>query len=408
MRHKLLLIILALLTGTVPLTAQRSRQETRVALRALGVPFYEDCSVELLPTAKVKFDALFEEIRQAQKYVHMDYFKFQDDSICSELFLLLARKVKEGVSVKVLFDDVGNKYSDLPLRRAMLDTLRNQGVEIFPFDKMRFPWVNHLFHRDHHKIVVIDGHCAYTGGMNITDYYLYGKPSIGEWRDMHMRLSGPIVAGYEHIFNVMWYDVTGQFLPDAPASNFLPNGDISMAMVSRMPNQQSSNMRDAIAAAIDNAQECIQIVNPYSTLTRTVRQALYRALQRGVKLQFMVSYNGDAPVAQNVQAIEMHKLMKRGAEIYYYENGFHHGKEMMIDNDFCFVGTTNMDGRSLRNDYEVSAFIFDQTTTAQLQEIFRQDIERHCFLLTPEVWKERFSTGTRFVGRLFTPIRSSL
>ncbi len=399
MRRLLLLLLL------LPCSVFASEEGTRQALRSMGIPFYEGCGVRLLPTAQEKFDALFDEIRQARKYVHLDYFKFQDDSICSELFLLLEQKSREGVSVRVLFDAVGNQFSDLPLRRDALDSLRRRGIQIYAFDPMRFPWANHLVHRNHHKIAVIDGRCAYTGGMNVADYYLHGKPAIGEWRDMHLRLTGPVVRGYEHLFEVMWYDVSGELLceDDFPGAT----SGIETALVARWPRQEPQLMRDALAAAIDNADEVIQIVNPYSTLTRTVRQALRRALQRGVRLEYMVSYKGDARISQNIQAIEMFKLMKRGAHIYYYQGGFHHGKVMIIDNRYCCVGTTNMDGRSLRNDYEVSAFIFDRATSLALQEIFLRDVRQHCFRLTPESWRERFTPRERFSGRFFTPLRSN-
>lgn len=411
--HRICSFLFALIIYTLSLQGQQAEQGTKEALRSLGATFYKDCHATLLPTAQEKFQVLFDDIRQARKYIHLDYFKFQDDSICSELFILLAQKVREGVCVRVLYDAIGNQYSDLPLRRPLIDSLRAQGIRIFAFDRMRFPWIHHFVHRNHHKIAVIDGTYVYTGGMNVADYYLHGKPKIGEWRDMHMRLTGPIVEGFEHIFEVMWFDASGELLAEGSAYNEKhasqhEEGNSTMALVSRMPRHNSDNMRNALAAAIDNAEEIIQIVNPYSTLTHTVRKALYHALERGVRLQYMVSYKGDANITQNVQAIEMRKLMKRGAEIYYYEGGFHHGKVMMIDNRFCCVGTTNMDGRSLRNDYEVSAFIFDVATTHQLQSIFQKDIEEHCFLLTPSVWKERFTVRERMSGRFFTPIRSSL
>ncbi len=389
--------------------AQQSSEATRQALAKLGAEFYDQCHVELLPTADEKFKALFNDIAAAREYIHLDYFKFQNDSICHCLFDLLAHKVEQGVHVRIVFDAVGNQYSDLPLDKDYLKEIRARGIEIYAFDPMRFPWVHHLVHRNHHKIAVIDGRVAYSGGMNVADYYLHGKPHIGEWRDMHLRLSGPVVGGYEHLFEVMWYDVSGELLSHASLLPYSSEAtSTSVALVSRMPRHHSDNMRKAIAAAIDNAHNVVQIVNPYTTLTHTVRKALYRALKRGVRLQIMVSYNGDAAVTQNVQAIEMYKLMKRGAEVYYYEGGFHHSKVMTIDNTFCCVGTTNMDGRSLRNDYEVSLFVFDAAATQKLQEIFYRDVQEHCFMLTPALWKERFSVGQRFCGRFFTPIRSNL
>ena len=160
-------------------------------------------------------------------------------------------------------------------------------------------------------------------------------------------------------------------------------------------------MRQTYCTAIDNADQLIQIVNPYAMLFGQVRAALRRALQRGVRVQFMVSTKSDGKVNDDVTGLEMHKLMKRGAEVYYYDGGFHHSKVMMIDSLFCTVGTTNLDARSLCFDYEVNAFIFSRTTTEELMRIFSDDV-RHSTLLTPEVWQQRFPPRRRLRGRFFT------
>ena len=161
-------------------------------------------------------------------------------------------------------------------------------------------------------------------------------------------------------------------------------------------------MRQTYCACIDNAEHLIQIVNPYAMLFGKVRSSLRKALERGVKVQFMVSTKSDSQLDDDVIGLEMRKLMKRGAEVYYYEDGFHHSKIMMIDSLFCTVGTTNLDARSLCFDYEVNAFIFDKKTTAILQQIFDDDVTNHSTLLTPEVWKERFPMKRRIRSRVYT------
>lgn len=133
-----------------------------------------------------------------------------------------------------------------------------------------------------------------------------------------------------------------------------------------------------------------------------VRAALRRALERGVRVQFMVSTKSDGKVNDDVIGLEMRKLMKRGAEVYYFGDGFHHSKVMMIDSLFCTVGTTNLDARSLCFDYEVNAFIFSPATTHELQQIFYDDIEKSSTLLTPEVWKERFPLRRRIRSRILS------
>ena len=159
-------------------------------------------------------------------------------------------------------------------------------------------------------------------------------------------------------------------------------------------------MRNAYVAAIDAAKYHIQIVNPYPTGVYSVRRALYRALQRGVRVEFMVSAKSDVPITPDVVAIQMRRLMARGCEVYYYEEGFHHSKFMIVDDQFCTIGSANMDARSMLFDYEVNSFIFSPSTTKELQDIFEKD-KRKCTLLTKDGYKKRFNLWHRLVGRLF-------
>ena len=157
-------------------------------------------SVTLLMNGQEKFDDMFRAISQAKSSVHLEYFNFRNDSIASRLFEILVRKAREGVEVRALFDSFGNSSNNRPLKKRHLEELRSHGVEIYEFDPLRFPWVNHVFHRDHRKIVVIDGKIAYTGGMNVADYYIKGTKQVGEWRDMHCRIEGDEVNTLQSIF----------------------------------------------------------------------------------------------------------------------------------------------------------------------------------------------------------------
>lgn len=408
MRCCALAALLCLLAGN-GLTAQESDSIVMRVFRQRGFPFYEDNEVKLLPTGREKYDDLFRHVRSARRFIHMDYFKFQQDSICGALFTLLADKAREGVEVRVVYDSFGNRYSDLPLRKSYLDSLRATGMQIEEFDKVRFPWINHLRHRDHHKIVVIDGLAAYTGGMNVADYYLHGKPRVGEWRDMHMRVQGPMVRGYERAFEDMWWRTTKERLDSSLyTTSATLAGNATMALVERVPKKSARAIRETYCISIDNAQHLIQIVNPYATLVKSIRKSLECALRRGVRVQIMASTKGDSPVTPDVVGQEMRKLMRKGAEVYYYDGGFHHSKVMMVDGLFCTVGTANLDARSLRFDYELNAFIFDREVTAQLQDIFYRDIHSHCVLLTPENWKYRFPLKNRVSGRVFSSIKGFL
>ena len=399
-----ILYIVCLLAGY----AQQSDERTIADFRQMGIPFYGSNEVKLLTTGPLKFQDMFAEIERAQRFVHLDYFKFQEDSICSVLFDILKRKARQGVKVRIVYDGFGNKCSHQPLSKRFLSEVRDTGIEIEAFDKFRFPWINHFFHRDHHKIAIIDGSICYTGGMNVADYYLHGKPKVGKWRDMHIRLHGSVVDGYEQIFERMWYVVTGEFLqPGSYEGSDISQDKVLVGLADRIPRLSPDMMRKTYCAAINNAQHLIQIVNPYPCLSNPVRKALNDALARGVKVQFMVSEKTDGQANADVTGIEMKKLMKRGAEVYYYQGGFHHSKIMMIDGLFCTIGTANLDARSLRYDYEVNSFVFSQKTTKELQEIFRKDIEQ-CYMLTPDTWRELFPAGRRIRANMYMSIKGLL
>lgn len=409
MRNRLFLSFFLFVIGLLVSYAQRSDECTIADFRQMDIPFYEGNEVRLLTTGPIKFRDMFAEIEKARRFIHMDYFKFQEDSICGVLFEILKRKAHEGVKIRIIYDGFGNKYSDLPLAKDFLNEVRDAGIEIEAFDKFRFPWINHVWHRDHHKIAIIDGSICYTGGMNVADYYLHGKPKVGEWRDMHIRLLGDIVKGYEQIFERMWYVVTGEFLqPEAYNGPDRSCDNVLVGLTDRIPHISPDMMRKTYCTAINNAQHLIQIVNPYPCLSNPIRKALNDALARGVKVQIMVSEKSDGQANADVTGIEMRKLMKRGAEVFYYQGGFHHSKFMMIDSLFCTIGTTNLDARSLKFDYEVNSFIFSPKTTAELQEVFRKDVEQHCYLLTPEKWVTLFPKSRRIRARIYMSMKGLL
>ena len=179
-------------------------------LQESGIPITHGNKVKLLKSGREKFEDLFEAIRGAKHHIHLEYFNFRNDSIANALFDLLAEKVKEGVEVRALFDAFGNWSNNKPLKKRHLKAIRERGIEIVKFDPFKFPYINHAAHRDHRKIVVIDGKIGYTGGMNIADYYINGLPKIGTWRDMHIRIEGPAVDILQEIFLTIWNKTTKQ------------------------------------------------------------------------------------------------------------------------------------------------------------------------------------------------------
>ena len=383
-------------------------------LRSYGIKFSHNNSITLLKTGQEKFDDLFKAIQQAHKSVHLEYFNFRNDSIAGLLFKILEEKARQGVEVRALFDAFGNSSNNRPLKNKYLETIRAKGIEIYKFDPITFPWINHVFSRDHRKIVVIDGKIAYTGGMNVADYYITGTEDVGEWHDMHCRIEGDEVNTLQKIFLKMWNKVTGQNVHGPQYYRGVTNADYitglkpdlcesagnkMIGIVNREPHTSNKIIRQFYLTAINDAQDSIKIINPYFTLNHDIKKALKNAVKRGVKVDIMLSIRNDIPLTPDCGFYNAHKLMKAGCNIWMYKPGFHHTKIIMVDGRVCTVGSANLNARSLSWDYEDNAVIIDKCTTQELDNLF--DAEKaNCFKLTQEKWDKWRDPWQKFRGWL--------
>ena len=417
MRKNLIDILFSLMfvMAVMPLRAQTSDSLIVREMRNDGVTFSHDNSVVLINNGQAKFDDMFAAIRQAKSSVHLEYFNFRNDSIGNALFDLLGEKAKEGVEVRAMFDAFGNMSNNRPLKKEHIKAIRAKGVELVEFDPTGFPWINHVFHRDHRKIVVIDGTIAYTGGMNVADYYIHGTEVVGSWHDMHCRLEGEEVNTLQRIFLRIWNKETGQNVhgdkyfrhiegkspaftglkPDTTATAYKK----MVGIANREPHTTNKIMRQFYIACFDNAKDSIKLLNPYMSLTHSVKKAIKRALKRGIKLEVMMAAKSDIPLEPDVSFYNLHWMMKRGADVYIYQDGFHHTKIIMVDGRLCTVGSCNLDARSLSWDYEENAIIVDQNTTHEMECLFDND-KKKSFLLTPESWDKFRTRGQKTIGWL--------
>ena len=387
---------------------QTSDAVFRRQMEEYGVKFTEGNRVKLLKSGQEKFDDMFRAIRQAKSSVHLEYFNFRNDSIASLLFDILREKRHEGVEVRALFDGFGNDSNNQPLKKHHLESLRNDSVDIYEFDPIRFPWVNHIWPRDHRKIVVIDGKIGYTGGMNVADYYIKGTEQVGSWRDMHCRIEGPAVNELQHIFCRIWKKVTKEdIINDGKYYKGAPAGNTSLGIVNREPGSVYSTdghvlgkndaVRRLYIEALDAARDSLKIINPYFVPIPCIKRAIERAIDRGVRVEIMVSAKSDIPLTPDAVFYTVHKLMKRGAHVWLYKPGFHHSKILMVDGKFCTVGSTNLDARSMRFDYEENAAILSPETTRELDAMFNRD-KKDSFYLTKESWDEFRTSWQKFRG----------
>ncbi len=372
-------------------------------IKAEDIPYTQGNKVTMLDGAQEKFDSLFNDIRKAEHHIHLEYFNFRNDSINELLLTLLAQKAKEGVEVRALFDAFGNLSNNQPLKNKNIEDIRATGIQIEKFDPFCFPWINHAFSRDHRKIVIIDGKVAYTGGINVADYYLEGLEGIGEWRDIHSKIEGAAVNVLQQIFLDMWnketkQDIGGEaYLPEQPKK-----GNAEVAVVDRCPHKTPKRMRQAYANAIHSAKDSIILVNPYFMPMPIIKKALEKAIDDSVKVTIILSEKGDIPMIPDGVWRVGYQLMKRGAEVYMFTNGFNHAKAMCIDGKYCTVGSANMNSRSLRYDYETNIFVFGEEDAEELYNLLKKDVGKS-YPLTKDIYKQR-GWWRRFCGWLISLI----
>lgn len=390
-------------------TERTQRSDSLVAhhLRSKNINITDGNSVKLLKSGHDKFVDMFECIRNAKSFVHLEYFNFRNDSIAGLLFEILTQKVNEGVEVRALYDDFGNWSNNQPIKKSQHDSINKLGIRLVKFDPLKFPYANHIIPRDHRKIVVVDGKVAYTGGMNVADYYIEGIEGIGPWRDMHMRIEGPAVNDLHKIFVTTWAETTGEKIEGATYFPYPIHKceNKRVAVVDRAPKVSNESIRELFVCMLDKAKHNVRIINPYFTPTHKVRAALKRAVDRGVKVEIMISAKGDIALTPDASLYIAYNLHKRGATVYIFNGGFHHTKAMWIDNTFCTIGSSNMDSRSLRCDYEVNTVIFNENTVNELNLMFDEDI-KNSDIMTRNSWRKR-SAWKKFIswfGNLLTPV----
>ncbi|KAF1302481.1 MULTISPECIES: cardiolipin synthase [Enterococcus] len=356
---------------------------------------------------KEKFAALFADIKQAKDNVHVEYYAFFDDQIGNDFLNLLVEKAKEGVEVRVIFDPWGAKGSS----PKFFDPLVAAGGKVTPFitsrDLIRKTRLNYHLHR---KIVVIDGRIAWTGGFNVGDQYLSRSEKFGYWRDTHGRIVGTASFSLQEIFIKDWnasvqedddqleYEDRYFVLPET-------EGNVSMQIVSDGPETEEEILKSGFVKMILAAEEKIWIQTPYLIPDDTMINALLVAVRSGVDVRIMIPDMPDHAFIFRATQHYANYLHKRGVKIYSYNNGFLHAKTILMDDLISSFGSTNQDIRSYSLNFEVSAFVYDEEITKQMQEIFEKD-RMNCTLLTDEIienqsWWLRFKQN---FSRLLSPI----
>lgn len=372
-------------------------------------PLTKRNNLKIYTDGKEKFEGLFEDIRQATETVHVEYYSIFNDRLGNQLLNLLEDKVKEGVSVHVIYDPWGSPGVNKKFFKPLLDL----GGKVVPFitskNMIRKTRLNYHLHR---KIVVIDGKIGWTGGFNVGDQYLGESKKFGYWRDTHIRIVGTAVFSLQEIFIMDW---NASVKYASQKMDYLENyfqiaqekelSNLSLQIVSDGPNADEEILKSSFVKMILSAEKSVWIQTPYLIPDDSIINALLIAIRSGIDVRIMIPCMPDHPFIYRATQYYANFMHKRGIKIYMYQNGFIHAKTMIIDNEICMVGTTNQDIRSYSLNFEVSTFIYDTRVATELTKIFEHDMEKS-ILLTDKIIQEQ-SFWLRFkqnFSRLLSPI----
>ncbi|WP_373370344.1 cardiolipin synthase [Alkalicoccobacillus plakortidis] len=361
--------------------------------------------IDLYTDGKEKFDQLLKDIKQAKTFIHMQYYIFRNDGIGKEIIQALTEKARQGVKVRFLYDDLGSRQ----LKHKHLAELEKAGGEIGVFFPSKLSPINlRLNYRNHRKLTNIDGYLGYVGGFNVGDEYLGKSKKFGYWRDTHLRIIGPAVHSIQTRFILDWNQAAKKYhisYEDRYFPSIEAQGSSAIQIVSSGPDSEWEQIKSGYLKMIMMAQDSIYIQTPYFIPDQTLLDALKVACLSGINVQIIIPNKPDHMFVYWATTSHVGELLKVGAKVYTYENGFIHAKTLIVDRKISSVGTANIDMRSFKLNFEVNAFIYEEETAEKLLAKFDEDLMLSK-LFTWEDYEKRSKT-MRFkesISRLLSPI----
>jgi cardiolipin synthase len=374
----------------------------RSAVRLGGLPLTRGNDADLLIDGKEIFESIFRSIAEAKEYLLIYFYIVKDDEVGTQFQEALIERAQAGVRVCFLFDEVGSHG----LPNSYLKELRKHGIHCNPFGRTRHWWSRlQLNFRNHRKMIVIDGHDAFIGGVNVGDEYLGRSKKFGDWRDTHLRLQGPAVQAVQLVFLEDWYWACGQ-IPTLTWESDRKEEDATVAIVPTGPADDRPSFQLLIAEAINTARERFWIASPYFVPDDGILTALQAAALRGVDVRILLPEKPDHLLVWLSSFTYYHETLPYGIRVFRYSGGFMHQKAFLIDDRFAAVGTGNLDNRSLRLNFEITAILNAGEHVYEIASMFKEDfakareVSRDEFLDKPILFKLAAK-----LSRLLAPIQ---
>lgn len=360
---------------------------------------FRGTEVEVITHGSRKFEQLLQDIKEAKHHIHMQYFLFANDESGRKIKEALMKRASEGIEVRFLYDNVAN----IKVSSRFYNSMRTAGVQVVSFMNVSMPWFkSRMNYRNHRKVVVIDGHIGYVGGMNVGDHYFFDQ----NWRDTHLRLLGRGVFGLQHSFLSDWYTSNEERLHDElyypPCEEKTEN---LLQIATCGPNTAWANLLQAAIIIAVTARRYLYIQTPYFLPTDSLLEALQAASLSGVDVRLMVSRRSDSPYIDPAARSYYSGLLRAGMRIYEHRTKFVHAKTMVSDDFLSVIGSANMDFRSFEFNFEINCYLYDRVVAEHNKKIFLTDMEE-CDEIILRTWEKRpwWRRVLESVMRLFAPL----
>ncbi|GAA4106971.1 cardiolipin synthase [Aquimarina addita] len=360
--------------------------------------------INVLQTGKEAFETIFKAFENAEHFIHLQYYIFEEGDIMDQLLTLFKKKVEEGVEIRILYDAIGS----FELNRRTINKFRDIGVEIHSILPLRFgSFLFTLNYRNHRKIAIIDGNIGFTGGVNISDKYLRSISDLGIWDDTHLFIEGPAVDCLHRIFIKDYYFASNEHLlltkKYLPAIE--PAGDIFLQIVSSGPDSRHPTIMQQYITMINLAEKSIYISNPYFIPNSAMMEALRIAALSGVQIKLLVPEKSDSWLAKYSMLSHFEELLSLGAGIYLQQSAFLHSKLIVMDREIASIGSGNFDHRSFEHNFETNALIYNSEVAEDICQNFEKDCDEGLALdyktYQQRSLKRKLSEG---IARFFSPL----
>lgn len=336
-----------------------------------ALPF-KDNEVSIFTDGYEFVSTLLYNIGQAQDHIHLDTYIIEDDPLGNLVADVLIDKARQGVEVRLLYDDVGCWR----VKDRFFNRMKAAGIQVYAFMPVRFPaFTGKVNYRNHRKLCVIDGKVGFIGGMNIALRYVKGT-ARQTWRDTHLCIRGGAVYAIQRAFLVDWYFVSRTLVTDRryypPVDKTIDNNCLTQ-IVTSSPVSPWPDIMQGYVRVLLQAHRYVYMESPYFLPTEPVLFAMRTAALSGVDVRLIVPRHGDAKLVEWASRSYLMEVIEAGVKVYLYESGFNHSKILVSDDNLSSCGSTNIDFRSFENNFEANAFFFNEGMALRLKKVFLTD-----------------------------------